>query len=120
DAVYCPAALTLTLDGWSSCNVFCAYHNAFTWNGVRAWFSAVADQNCPLCLEDRTKLNATTVVSTHELIEAVTDPDPAQRAWLATNGLEIADICQVQLSPGRYHSQSQVINGYELAKGWSD
>ena len=32
----------------------------------------------------------------------------------------IADICQVQLSPGRYHSQSQVINGYELAKGWSD
>ena len=42
---------------------------------------------------------------------------PPSREWLATNGLEIADICQVQLSPGRYHSQSQVINGYELAKG---
>ena len=92
-AVYFPKGLTITLDGSKSCAGFGAYHDAIIETQRHNVYYLVM----PDC---GSSFNGMTSVSTHELVEAMTDnvPTPASspdypQAWNDSMGNEMGDLC---------------------------
>ena len=104
--VHFPPGVSIDLDGQGSCVVFCAYHNTFVHNGVNVYYGVMPDQGGGCaggCGGDPVQFNNLTSVSSHELIEAVTDAAVGLAtavgpplAWYDTNYGEIGDICNGQ------------------------
>jgi hypothetical protein len=94
-AVYFPSAVTISLpDGSRSCSSFGAYHEALTGAGRHNAYYLVM----PDCGDS---FSYTTLVSSHELIEAVTDGQPTPgsnpdypQAWNDSGGSETGDLCE--------------------------
>ena len=92
-AIYFPAGVTISLDGSSSCSSFGAYHmNTTETKRHDAYYLVMPDCGSPF--------NSRTSVSSHELIEAMTDnlPTPANspdypQAWNDSMGNEMGDLC---------------------------
>jgi MYXO-CTERM domain-containing protein len=114
--IYFPAAVTITLQGKLSCNYFCAYHSGWDHGNQHARYSVIPDVTMAPCKggcgSSTTQFNNLTSVSSHELIEAVTDPD-GNSAWVdTTSGCgEIGDIC---------NAQQGTVAGYTVQKEWSN
>jgi hypothetical protein len=100
--VHFPPGVSIDLDGSGSCVVFCAYHNTFVHNGVNVYYGVMPDQGGSCaggCGPDPSTFNNLTSVSSHELIESVTDAavglatvvGPPLAWYDQTNG-EIGDI----------------------------
>lgn len=100
---YFPPGVTITIDGQSSCSAFCAYHEGFVskTNG-NIFYGVMPDLGgmCMLGCGFHGKFNNETIVSSHEMIEATTDPFPCAgnkpdfpQAWNAVDGNEIGDLC---------------------------
>lgn len=92
-AIYFPPGVTISLGGASSCSSFGAYHEA-TIETQRhdAYYLVMPDCG--------SSFNGWTSVSTHELVEAMTDnlPTPANspnypQAWNDLMGSEVGDLC---------------------------
>jgi hypothetical protein len=109
-AVFFPAGKSITLGSQSSCvsSGFCAYHGAVTGNFGEAFYGAHPDMQpgsgCNTgCGASSSVFNNQTSVASHELVEAITDPEVSLAtayapplAWYdATNG-EIGDICNAE------------------------
>jgi len=101
---YFPPGVTITIEGMTSCQEFCAYHEGFTSQTQGNIFYGVMPDLGGMCLFGcgfyPNRFDAVTVVSSHELIEAVTDPFPTPadkpafpQAWNTTDGSEIGDLC---------------------------
>ncbi len=104
--IHFPMNVKITIEGQSSCSSFCAYHEGFkskTFGNV--FYGVMPDlksSGCSFsCAMGSSSFNATTYVSSHELVEAVTDPFPTPgshpafpQAWNTTGGEEIADVCE--------------------------
>jgi hypothetical protein len=88
--VFTPSGVTVTLQGLSSCVDFCGYHNN-TASGV--FYAVVPYADCAGCLFASTIFDSMTVIASHELCEAITDPIPGQSWYDNANG-EIGDICE--------------------------
>jgi hypothetical protein len=92
-AVYFPKGLTITLDGSKSCSSYGAYHEAIIeTQRHNAYYLVMPDCG--------SSFNGMTSVSTHELVEALTDnvPTPASspdypQAWNDSMGNEMGDLC---------------------------
>jgi hypothetical protein len=92
-AIYFPKGLTISLDGSKSCSSFGAYHEAIIeTQRHNAYYLVMPD-----CGDS---FNGWTSVSTHELVEAMTDnvPTPATnpdypQAWNDSMGNEMGDLC---------------------------
>jgi hypothetical protein len=92
-AIYFPPGVTISLDGSSSCSGFGAYHDAIIeTQRHNTYYLVMPDCGAPF--------KNMTSVSTHELIEAVTDniPTPASspdypQAWNDSMGNEMGDLC---------------------------
>lgn len=93
-------------DGSQSCVQFCAYHGTYVRNGVNVYYGVipdVGDSGCAGGCGTSTQCNNTNSVSSHELVEATTDPavglatvyGPPLGWYNATYG-EIGDICNAQ------------------------
>jgi hypothetical protein len=125
---YFPPGYTITLGGSQSCSTFCAYHNTFLRGGTRSVFYGVMPDlaltgPCGFgCGSSLTSFDNLTSVSSHEMIEAVTDAEiglvtgntlgpPA--AWYDPQGTdgEIGDIC---------NGQPDTIAGYTVQQEWSN
>ncbi len=116
-----PPGLSIDLDGSGSCVVFCAYHNTFVHNGVNVYYGVMPDQGGSCaggCGSDPTLFNNLTSVSSHELIESVTDAAVGLAtvvgpplAWYDTTNGEIGDICNAE--------QGSIV-GYTVQKQWSN
>jgi hypothetical protein len=119
--IHFPAGVTITQGGDSSCDVFCAYHNTMTIGGQDIQYGVIPDQGGACdggCGTAGNLTDDTTMVSSHELIEAVTDPavglvpgntPVAPIAWIdATNG-EIGDICVGQQGSAQGSSRTWVV-----------
>jgi MYXO-CTERM domain-containing protein len=84
--------------GSDSCLNMCAFHDSFAHNGKTIRFGVMPDQTggpcaCPIVLQDA--LGTYTVLSSHEMVEAITDPDPGTGWYDPTVGCgEIADFCE--------------------------
>ena len=115
--IYFPASVTITLQGSQSCSVFCAYHNGWDHGNQRGRYSVIPDVTQSPCKggcgSSSTQFNNLTSVSSHELIEAVTDPDN-NSSWVDTSSQscgEIGDIC---------NAQQGTIGSYTVQKEWSN
>jgi hypothetical protein len=105
--VHFPAGVNITApDGSRSCVVFCAYHGTYVRNGVNVNYGVIPDQGGSCaggCGRNAQRVNNLDSVSSHELIEATTDPAVGLAtvfgpplAWYDRNFGEIGDICNGQ------------------------
>jgi len=105
--VHFPSGVSITSpDGSKSCVVFCAYHGTYVRNGVNVNYGVIPDQGGGCaggCGANSQRVNNLDSVSSHELIEATTDPAVGLAtvignplAWYDPNNGEIGDICNGQ------------------------
>jgi hypothetical protein len=119
-AIYFPASTTITLQGSPSCQAFGGYHNAAPYGAGALDGGAGADAGGPVVayavLPDCG--GGLTVTTSHELIEAATDPNPIGNttwygyddAWWGAGGGEAADLCE-----GR---GTVTVGSDDVAKSW--
>jgi hypothetical protein len=111
----------------SSTFVFCAYHGSVDFKDIgHVLYSVEPYQNVPGCSVAQPSPNGALVDSTsstvsHELIEAITDPDG--NAWYAQSslveyGAEIGDICENPF--GKYGSFSVSGKSYAIQPEYSN
>ena len=93
-AVYFPSSVSITLDGSQSCAAFGAYHEAIVETARHNAYYLVM----PDCGDS---FSGVTDVSSHELVEAITDGQPTPgsnpdypQAWNDSSGSETGDLCQ--------------------------
>jgi len=118
--VHFPPGIKITQGGSSSCAQFCAYHGTFTRNSQNVYYGVIPDMGgaCASGCGSASQVQNTEAVSSHEMIEAVTDAavglassyGPPLAWYDQTNG-EIGDICNGQVG---------TINGYYVQKEWSN
>jgi hypothetical protein len=110
--VFTPPGVIVSLGADLSCSVFCGYHDAI--NGS-IFYAVVPSPDCAGCqTPSAATLDAVTVISSHELCEAITDAIPGQGwYWFAdqSNQGEIGDLCVGQLKTvGQYTVQAEWSN----------
>jgi|CXWL01.1.fsa_nt_gi hypothetical protein len=98
--VYFPSGHTIDMDGRRSCQQFCAYHQGFKTAAGASIFYGVMPACNSRCGGTSNAFDGQTIVSSHEVIEAITDPFPTPgdnpaypQAWNTTSGEEISDLC---------------------------
>jgi hypothetical protein len=120
--VHFPAGVTITMDGNTSCQQFCAYHSSFTHGSGTVYYGVMPDFSggCASCGGESNAFDGTTVVAAHEVGEAMTDPnigvanqnqDEHQLGWYDDVSSEIGDVCE---------GQSATVGGYRVTKLWSN
>jgi hypothetical protein len=117
-AIYTPPNVQVTLDGDSSLAGLLGYHSSFTGvdnsgNDFTASYSVAAHPTGNTPIAGLSLFSDLTAVSSHELAEAVTDPQPLDNpTWIDPNtGQEVGD-------PGE--GQFGILNGYTIQSLWSN
>jgi hypothetical protein len=123
--VHFPAGVHITAsDGSRSCVTWCAYHGTYVYHGVNVNYGVIPDQAACFggCGGNFQLVNNLTSVSSHELVEATTDPGVglATRiapplAWYDANNGEIGDICNGQQATITANGHTYVVQ-----KEWSN
>jgi len=96
--LYLPQGLVSTMGGSTGCGGsplgYCGYHS---WAQVGSWhvkYAVYPYNNCSGCsLTGKTVVDMQTIVTSHEIREAVTDPSDAGNAWYDRQGYEADDKC---------------------------
>ena len=113
--IYFPKGVSIEIEGSRSCSSFCAYHEGFK-SGATSIFYGVM----PVCggFGCGSGYDSTTAVSSHEAIEAITDPFPTPgsqpaypQAWNDAGGEEISDLCASQSARLTGHGVSNSVSG---------
>ncbi len=130
-AIHFPAGMKITMSGSASCQQFCAYHSTIAGSSFNTSFNVkygilpdVGHDGCELGCGSGAVFDNTCSVSSHELVEATTDPDVGLSStygpplgWYDPQGQdgEIGDICNGQ--------QGTITVGgttYTVQKEWSN
>jgi hypothetical protein len=134
--VYLPSTTTITIDGVASCSAegFGGYHNIWQASSSQTVPYAVIAECAPLMppfanITTNTLLQDTTIDASHEILEAVTDPNPPTGyaldgtnpdnwGWIdVTGGGEAADMCVDLLGL----NQDQTTDGsFTVQRIWSN
>jgi hypothetical protein len=120
--VHFPPSTSITAsDGTRSCVTWCAYHGTYVRNGVNVNYGIIPDQGGSCaggCGSNSQRVNNLTSVSSHELVEATTDPAVGLAttyapplAWYNATYGEIGDIC---------NAQQATLGSYVVQKEWSN
>jgi len=119
--MYYPSTTTLTLGSSVGCDGFAGYHSS--WHTTsNATFVFAAISRCPML----NTLDVATQNSTHEIVEATTDPlfgatpayvtvDSDHIIWTQYPGDELADLCEDEAL-----SYQRLIGTYLTARFWSN
>ena len=122
-AIYFPPGFSIDAGGGQlSCQYFCAYHSTMASSPHNLYYAVVPDfgsgSGCDLGCGAGSLFDNVTTVSSHELIEAVTDPEiglatdnAPPLAWYDVVNGEVADICV---------GGSDNLDGYVVQKMWSN
>jgi hypothetical protein len=90
--VYLPNGTKSTNGSAASCRNYCGYHGSFTYSGKTIKYAVYPYLNCSGCsLSGTTVADMITVVTSHEIREALTDPVNAW--WESSSGYEADDKC---------------------------
>ena len=90
--VYLPQGTISTLGHARSCSNYCGYHSSFTYSGQTILYAVFPYNDCSGCsLSGKTVLDMETIVTSHEIREAITDPVNAW--WESSSGYEADDKC---------------------------
>jgi hypothetical protein len=111
--VYFPAGMKITTQGGTSCSAFCGYHGHFAYNDKDIKYAVFPYTDCRACtVSGKAVADILTIVTSHEIREAVTDPD--LNAWYDAAGYEADDKCAwhnlYQTSSGRFWVQPEYSN----------
>jgi hypothetical protein len=112
--IYFPSGVKITLQGGTSCSAFCGYHGHFSYNGTDIKYAVFPYTDCRACsVSGKAVADILTIVSSHEIREAVTDPD--LNAWYDAAGDEADDKCAwhnlYQMTKGGFWVQPEYSNG---------
>ena len=118
--VYLPSGMKVTMGGGASCSTFCGYHGHFNYNGSDIKYAVFPYLNCNACkLSNLTVADMMTIVASHEIREAATDPQ--LNAWYDDQEYEADDKCAwhnlYQMSEGGFWVQPEYSNGGGAAPG---
>jgi hypothetical protein len=124
--IHFPPGVSITQGGSRSCEEFCEYHGTLVYRGINVPYTVIPDQGGACaggCGANPSLLNNLTSVSSHALVEAITDPDiglassdAAPMAWMDPVNGEIGDICNAQ--QGTVTGSDG--NAYTVQKEWSN
>ena len=90
--IYLPQGTTSTNGSSRSCTSYCGYHSSYTYNGITILYAVFPYLTCSGCsLSGKSVLDMETIVTSHEIREAITDPVNAW--WESTSGYEADDKC---------------------------
>ncbi len=90
--VYLPQGTTSTLGSSRSCTSYCGYHSSYTYSGITVLYAVFPYNDCSGCsLSGKTVVDMETIVTSHEIREAITDPVNAW--WESSSGYEADDKC---------------------------
>jgi hypothetical protein len=90
--IYFPSGMKISLQGGTSCSAFCGYHGHFNYNGTDVKYAVFPYTDCRACsMPGKAVADILTMVTSHEIREAVTDPD--LNAWYDAAGYEADDKC---------------------------
>jgi hypothetical protein len=118
--VYLPAGMKVTMSGGASCSTFCGYHGHFNYGGLDIKYAVFPYLNCNACkLSNMSVADMMTIVASHEIREAVTDPQ--LNAWYDDQGYEADDKCAwhnlYRMAEGGFAVQPEYSNGGGVAPG---
>ena len=104
----------VTMSGGSSCSTFCGYHGHFNYGGVDIRYAVFPFLDCNACrLSNLSVADMLTIVASHEIREAVTDPQ--LNAWYDSSGYEADDKCAwhnlYRMAEGGFWVQPEYSNG---------
>ncbi len=118
--IYFPSGINPTGQG-NSCvsgGSFCAYHSSYALSGGQNVYFGVMPDTPDKCTPGCGPAGFTglTDVSSHEMIEAMTDPDVGQNdlAWYDQQNGEIGDICATGAD------ETDVVDTWTVQKEWSN
>ena len=115
--LYFPAGMTICLQGGCSCSSFCGYHSHFSYGSgsTQIKYAVFPSPNCKGCSISGLKAaDMLTIVSSHEIREAVTDPgDFNTNAWYDSAGYEADDKCA-------WHNLYQITGGFWVQPEYSN
>jgi hypothetical protein len=111
--VYLPSGMKVMMNG-ASCSTFCGYHSHFNYGGLDIRYAVFPYLNCSACkLSSLTVADMMTIVASHEIREAVTDPQ--LNAWYDGAGYEADDKCAwhnlYRMADGGFVVQPEYSNG---------
>jgi hypothetical protein len=110
--LYFPSGMRITSQGGSSCSAFCGYHGHFAYNGLDIKYAVFPYTDCRACsMPGKQIIDILTIVTSHEIREAVTDPD--LDAWYDGAGYEADDKCA-------WHNLYQTTSGYWVQPEYSN
>jgi len=115
--MYFPAGMTICLQSGCSCSSFCGYHSHFSYGSTQIKYAVFPSPNCTGCsISGFSAADMLTIVSSHEIREAVTDPgDFNTNAWYDSAGYEADDKCAwhnlYQMTTGGFWVQPEFSNG---------
>jgi hypothetical protein len=90
--VYLPQGTTSTLSQYRSCSSYCGYHSSYSHNGTTILYAVFPYNDCNGCsLSGKSVVDMATIVTSHEIREAITDPVNAW--WESSSGYEADDKC---------------------------
>lgn len=121
--VYLPPNVIAQLGKRQSCRDMCGYHSAFTDKDLGTIVYAVVPfPDCAICQTGVSMLDRLTEISSHELCEAITDPDGS--GWfddlLPPGQNEIGDICSFQAVQMLASSSPPFGITYNVQSEWSN
>jgi hypothetical protein len=120
--VHFPPGVSISMGGSSSCVEFCAYHGTFKKSSQMVFYGVIPDQggSCAGGCGPSPVADGTTDVSSHELIESVTDPgvglattNGPPLGWYDNTNGEIGDICAGQ-------NDGATVSGFVVQVEWSN
>ncbi len=118
--VYLPAGMKVTMSGGASCSTFCGYHGHFNYGGLDIRYAVFPYLDCNACkLSTMSVADMMTIVASHEIREAVTDPQ--LNAWYDNSGYEADDKCAwhnlYRMAEGGFAVQPEFSNGGGIYPG---
>jgi hypothetical protein len=105
--IFLPPGVSLSMGGGRSCMSFCGYHDNIQ---GQIFYAAIPFPGCTGCAFGNSALESATIVASHELGEAITDPIPGQ-GWYDDQNGEIGDPCE---------SSTKTLGAYTVQKLWSN
>ena len=119
--IHFPPSVNITIEGMTSCQNFCAYHYGFKSQTLgNVFYGVIPDFKTGACSFNcgfsQEAFDSTTIISSHELLEAMTDPFPTPgsnpaypQAWNTTSGDEIGDLCAVSSTPLKVQNMTYLL-----------
>ena len=110
--VYFPSGMRITTQGGGSCSSFCGYHGHFAYGNIDVKYAVFPYTDCRACsMPGKQIIDILTIVTSHEIREAVTDPDLDQ--WFDSQGYEADDKCA-------WHNLYKTTAGYWVQPEYSN